>query len=182
MQKLMKLNKKNDHEISVPYLLTALVYNDLKGEVKGIKELQARAVEQHGAGHYIPDVTGLFWSFRIMIVSGLIMAGVVFISLIGWFRKTLFESKWILKLLILVLPLPYLANSTGWYVTEAGRQPWIVVGLQKVSSAVSPNLTPLEVNITLIGFTLIYAILAVVAVKVGFKFVKKGLTSEGGAN
>lgn len=117
-----------------------------------------------------------------MIVSGLIMAGVVFISLIGWFRKTLFESKWILKLLILVLPLPYLANSTGWYVTEAGRQPWIVVGLQKVSSAVSPNLTPLEVNITLIGFTLIYAILAVVAVKVGFKFVEKGLTSEGGAN
>ena len=56
------------------------------------------------------------------------------------------------------------------------------MGLQKVSSAVSPNLSPLEVNITLIGFTLIYAILAVVAVKVGFKFVKKGLTSEGGAN
>ena len=180
--KIDETKQENDHEISVPYLLTALVYNDLKGEVKGIKELQARAVEQHGAGNYIPDVTGLFWSFRIMIVSGLIMAGVVFISLIGWFRKTLFESKWILKLLILVLPLPYLANSTGWYVTEAGRQPWIVVGLQKVSSAVSPNLTPLEVNITLIGFTLIYAILAVVAVKVGFKFVKKGLTSEGGAN
>ena len=79
-------------------------------------------------------------------------------------------------------PVDFRGHEMKIIQNEAGRQPWIVVGLQKVSSAVSPNLTPLEVNITLIGFTLIYAILAVVAVKVGFKFVKKGLTSEGGVN
>ena len=180
--KINEATQENDSEIGVPYLLSALVYNDIKGEIKGIKELQASSVEKYGAGNYIPDVTGLFWSFRIMIVAGIVMTGIVFLGFIGWFRKKLFESKFLLKLLVLALPLPYLANSTGWYVTEAGRQPWIVVGLQRVTSAVSPNLTPTEVNITLIGFTIIYAILAVVAVKVGFKFVKKGITSEGGAN
>lgn len=180
--KINEAKQENDSEIGVPYLLSALVYNDIKGEVKGIKELQTISVEKYGAGNYIPDVTGLFWSFRIMILSGIVMAGIVFLSFVGWVRKTLFESKLLLRLLILALPLPYLANSTGWYVTEAGRQPWIVVGLQKVANAVSPNLAPIEINITLIGFTLIYAILAIVAVKVGFKFVKKGITSEGGAN
>ena len=55
-----------------------------------------------------------------------------------------------------VIVLPYIANMSGWILTEMGRQPWIVQGLLKVQDAVSPNLTPVDLLISLIGFALLY--------------------------
>ena len=69
--------------------------------------------------------------------------------------------------------MPFIANSVGWYIAEAGRQPWIVVGLQKTAEAVSPNLTSGEVWLTLIGFTAIYLLLAVVAVFTAIMFIRR---------
>ena len=85
------------------------------------------------------------------------------------------NARWLLNILVLLLPLPFIANTFGWIITEAGRQPWMVVGLQKVSDAVSQNITSTEVLITLVGFTLIYALLAVAAIFIALKFVKKML-------
>ena len=78
------------------------------------------------------------------------------------------------------MPLPFIANSFGWILTEAGRQPWMVYGLQKVSDAVSRNISPEEVMITLIGFTAIYAILAVAAWTVALKFARKDANADEG--
>jgi cytochrome bd ubiquinol oxidase subunit I len=57
--------------------------------------------------------------------------------------------------------LPYAANTSGWILTEMGRQPWIVQGLLTVQKAVSPNLTTIDLLISLIGFALLYGSLAV---------------------
>ena len=83
-----------------------------------------------------------------------------------------------LKLLPLFIPLPFIANSVGWYITEAGRQPWIVVGLQRTAEAVSPNLTPGEVWLTLIGFTGIYLLLAVLALFAALHHIRKTKVNE----
>ena len=100
----------------------------------------------------------------------LLLAGIT--GLLAW-KNRLTVHRWFLRLLILCLPLPFIANSLGWYLTEAGRQPWIVVGLQKTAAAFSPNLTPGEVFISLMGFTIIYLILAAAALYAAVRFIRR---------
>ena len=171
-----------------------MVHNSFHGEVKGINDLQKEAMEKYGNGNYIPDVKGMFWSFRTMIsVGGLMLLIVVVTAIIAFFTNisypvnppatsanTVFHSPiacW-LKLLPFLTPLPFIANSVGWYIVEAGRQPWIVVGLQKTAEAVSPNLSSGEVWLTLIGFTAIYLLLAIVALFAAIHFIKNTKVTE----
>ncbi|MBQ9496861.1 MAG: cytochrome ubiquinol oxidase subunit I, partial [Selenomonadaceae bacterium] len=93
-------------------------------------------------------------------------------------REKIREHLCCLKLMPLLLPIPFIANSAGWYIAEAGRQPWIVVGLQKTAVAVSPNLSAGEVWVTLIGFTAIYLFLAVLAVFTAVMFIRRTHVTE----
>jgi cytochrome d ubiquinol oxidase subunit I len=77
------------------------------------------------------------------------------------YRNQLLGSKRFLKLMIAAIALPFLANATGWILTEVGRQPWIVYGLMRIEEAVSPNVTVGMMAISLGGFTLLYGVLAV---------------------
>lgn len=166
--------QKNTSELSIPNMLSFLVYDSFTGEVKGIKDLQALYVQKYGQGNYIPDVVPIFWSFRIMTAAGGWMVAILLLC--AYFMKTgrLEQSRWLLKAVLLTLPVPYLANSAGWLVAEAGRQPWIVVGLQKVSQAVSPTVTSGEVMTSLVGFTLLYALLAIAGISLFVKYAKLG--------
>ncbi|MEG6520820.1 cytochrome ubiquinol oxidase subunit I [Desulfotomaculum sp. 1211_IL3151] len=167
-------NQTNSFEIAIPKMLSFMSYNTFSGEVKGLKELQAEAEVQYGPGNYIPPVTPIFWSFRIMVGAGTLMVFVALVSLYFWRRGTLESKPMVLKALLWSIPLPYLANSTGWYMTEAGRQPWVVYGLQKVENGVSSSVSAGEILITLIGFTLIYGVLALAALYLILKFIKQG--------
>ncbi len=165
--------RKNDFEIKIPYAFSFMLYNKPSGEVKGINEIQKSMEQQYGAGNYIPDVTGLFLSFRIMIgVGGLLLLLGALTYFLSWKGK-LMDYPCFLKVLPWLLPLPFIANSVGWYIAEAGRQPWIVVGLQKTYDAVSPNLTTGEVWLTLVGFTAIYLLLAMLALYAAFRFIRR---------
>ncbi|MBQ3434065.1 MAG: cytochrome ubiquinol oxidase subunit I, partial [Selenomonadaceae bacterium] len=173
---------RNDFEILIPKMFSFMVHNSFSGEVKGINDLQREAVEKYGSGYYIPnDVRGMFWSFRAMVGSGGALLLIVFVTgvLVFFCRDKIREHYCCLKLMPILLPLPFIANSAGWYIAEAGRQPWIVVGLQKTAVAVSPNLSAGEVWITLIGFTAIYLFLAVLAVFAAVMFIRRTkITSE----
>ncbi len=160
--------------LEVPGGLSFLIHDSFQGEVKGIKELQALAEAKYGPGDYIPAVTPMFWAFRIMVFTGMIMFGV---AVLGYFflrRGQLLENNKLLTLIFWTLPLPFLANSTGWFVAEAGRQPWIVYGLQKTADGVSKAITVGEVWISLIGFTIVYIIAIVIALYLAVKHVKAG--------
>lgn len=174
-------NQVNTMEFGVPYALSFLAHNSFTGEVKGIKELQQLYSDKYGPGNYIPAVTPLFWSFRIMIAAGMWMLFVAAVNALLLYWKRLEVARWALLAALWSLPVPYLANSTGWFVTEGGRQPWIVVGLQKVSQAVSPNVSAAEIWISLTGFTLVYGILAIAAIYLVCKFVAKGPDQSEGA-
>lgn len=167
--------RKNDMEIKIPGMFSFMLYNKPEGAVQGINQLQKAAEAQYGPGNYTPDVSGLFWSFRLMIACGSAMAGIAFIfGGISFVKpELLVRFKCLLAAMPLLLPLPFLANSAGWFIAEAGRQPWIVVGLQKTADAVSPNLTPGNVLLTMTGFTLIYLVLAVAAFYAACRVIKR---------
>ncbi len=176
-------NHKNACEIKIPALFSLMLYNSPEGEVKGINTVNAEMVAKYGNGDYRPDVCGLFWSFRLMVGCGgamLALAALVFILIKMNMRELL---SVVLKYVPLALPLPFLANTAGWFIAEGGRQPWIVVGLQKTADAVSPNLTGLEVFLTMVGFTLLYLVLIIAALYVAVRFIRKTSipvdTSEG---
>lgn len=171
---------RNDSEILIPYMFSFMVHNSFSGEVRGINDLQKEAMEKFGPGNYIPDVKGMFWSFRIMVgTGGLLLLIVLATGFVAFFlRSRIKDFSCCLKMMPLLLPLPFIANSVGWYIVEAGRQPWIVVGLQKTSAAVSPNLSAGEVWLTLIGFTGIYLFLAVLAVFAAVTFIRRTKITE----
>jgi len=173
--------RRNDSEILIPKMFTFMVHNSFKGEVKGINDLQREAQEKYGSGYYIPnDVRGMFWSFRAMVGAGGALLFIVFVTgvLVFFCRDKIYEHLSCLKMMPLLLPIPFVANSAGWYIAEAGRQPWIVVGLQKTAVAVSPNLSAGEVFVTLVGFTAIYLFLAVLAVFAAIMFIRRTKITE----
>ena len=166
-------NHRNNMELTVPGVFSFMLYNSPTGAVKGINQLQQEYAANYGPGEYRPDVTGLFWSFRMMIGIGALMIFLGLVTLYLTWKKRPLACPLLLKALPWLLPLPYLANSFGWYVAEGGRQPWIVVGLQKTADAVSPTLTGTDVWITMIGFTVLYLLLAIAAFWIAIRFVRK---------
>ncbi len=164
--------------IRVPYLLSLLACNNFTCEVEGIYDLQAKFEQAYGPGSYLPPVAVVYWSFRGMFLSGLLM---LLIALIGGYlllTKRLERVSWFLRLLPFAMILPYLANSSGWILTEVGRQPWIVYGLMKTQDAVSPGVGPGTVLFSLLSFTLIYALLMGVDVYLLAKYARRGTEAE----
>ncbi|MEJ2289873.1 MAG: cytochrome ubiquinol oxidase subunit I [Deinococcales bacterium] len=166
-------------EIKLPYLLSVLAYNNTTSAVQGIHELEAEDVAKYGPGDYIPPVAVVYWTFRAMVGLGILFILLSLTGLVLWWRGHL-ERRWFLRLAVLFLFLPYLANFAGWITTEMGRQPWVVQGLLRTSSAVSPNVSGTEVAITFFGFTLLYGILAVLDFYLLYRFARPVTTVRQG--
>jgi cytochrome d ubiquinol oxidase subunit I len=152
--------------IRIPDLLSLLAYNQFSGEVKGIDNLQAAYVQQYGPGDYRPPIPLIYWSFRGMVGAGFLMAFLALVALYFVMKNNITGSRLLLRVLPWAILLPYLANTTGWLLTELGRTPWIVFGLMKIGSAVSPAsvVSGANVLITLVLFTATYGALMVVTV------------------
>jgi cytochrome bd ubiquinol oxidase subunit I len=182
-------------EITLPRLLSFLATGNWSAQVQGIDNLQAQYQAQYGPGAYVPIVPVTYWSFRIMIGAGLLAALIAIVALWvtrrgrrgrgsdqvesvlirglhrAWWRRTLVVAAVILPF------LPLLGNTGGWIMTEVGRQPWLVYGQLKTAAGVSGNSAG-EVLASLIIFTLVYGVLAVVEAGLMLKCIKAGITSE----
>ncbi|NTU55043.1 MAG: cytochrome ubiquinol oxidase subunit I [Anaerolineales bacterium] len=160
-------------QIGIPGVLSFLACNNFDCEVLGTNEIQRQYEATYGPADYIPLMVVTYWTFRFMMTIGFFMIAVtaffMYLSLTGKLEK----SKW-LKWMPAMIALPYIANMSGWILTEMGRQPWIVQGLLKVEDAVSPNLTTLDLLISLIGFTAVYGSLAFAMVYLMRKYAKAG--------
>jgi cytochrome bd ubiquinol oxidase subunit I len=175
---LFTIVDENDKEdvisIRIPYALSFLAYDRFEGEVKGINELQKSFEAKYGPGNYIPPITLSYWTFRIMVGAGFLMLFIFGLYLYLLWRKKPIEKGWFFKLMPFAIALPYLANTTGWILTEIGRQPWVVYGLMKIEDAVSPSVSAGMVLTTLIGFVLLYGVLMFADVYLLAKFAKAG--------
>lgn len=166
-------NKKNTFEIAIPKLLSFMSYNSFSGKVEGLNDIQARYEKQYGPGNYIPPVTLSFYTFRAMVGSGVMMLLLALLAVFFYKKGKIEDKKGFLKMLTIAIVLPYVANSTGWILTESSRTPWIVFGLLKLDQAISPTVSASYVLTSLIVFTLLYSVLMVIDVILMFKFAKE---------
>jgi cytochrome d ubiquinol oxidase subunit I len=145
--------------LEVPDLLSILAKGSPGATVQGMDNLQAQYAALYGPGSYIPMIPVAFWSFRLMIGAGMLAALVAAVYL--WTgRRGRTPPRLLLRFLPLIPLLPAAANTLGWIFTETARQPWLAFGLAKVSDGISPGLTSSEVLASLIGFAVIYGVLA----------------------
>jgi cytochrome d ubiquinol oxidase subunit I len=159
-------NEKNAIEaVGVPSFLSILAYHDANAKVKGLKEFSR---EER------PPVTVTFFSFRIMVVLGFLFILLSALAVVFSKNESLLTRKKFLTIMLLTIPLPYIAGQLGWLVAEIGRQPWIVYGLLKTSDAVSKSVDTAQVVGSLIGFTLLYGSLAVVDIFLLTRYARKG--------
>ena len=166
--------KREVWSIRIPYLMSFLACNNFECEVRGVNDLQVEYEALYGRGDYIPLMVATYWSFRIMVGIGFALLAVSAFALLviarNWPPKLV---KW-LKWMPYIIPLPFLAGVAGWVTTEMGRQPWVVQGLLTTAQALSPNLTVLDVSISLVGFTAIYTALTLIMVKLMYRFAREG--------
>lgn len=165
--------KREVWSIRVPGVLSFLACNNFNCEVRGVYDIQKEYEQKYGPGDYIPLMVVTYWAFRFMMTIGFFMIAATAFFLYLSLKGKLEQSKW-LKWMPAMISLPYIANMSGWILTEMGRQPWIVQGLLKVEDAVSPNLTVFDLWVSLIGYTVVYGTLAVAMVKLMKKYAVAG--------
>ncbi len=156
-------NERNKIEIgAMPGMLSFLIKHDINAKVQGLKDFPK---EER------PPVLLTSFAFKGMVGLGFYF---ILATIIGFIKRNrLVDSPKYLKLMLLSIPLPYIACELGWIVTEVGRQPWIVYGLMKTSDAVSPIATS-QVLVTLIAFIVVYGLLGVTGFYLIFKNALKG--------
>ncbi|WP_028065320.1 cytochrome ubiquinol oxidase subunit I [Solirubrobacter soli] len=148
--------------IKVPNTLSLMATNSFDGTVRGMNEIQREYEARYGPGEYRPIVGVTYWSFRLMVGAGVVMFLLAAFGVLLQRRGKLGASRRYLWLLLPAAALPFVANSTGWIFTEMGRQPWVVFGLLKTDDAGSPTVSSAQVLLTLVGFTLLYAVLGAI--------------------
>lgn len=165
--------KQEVWSLRIPYAMSFLACNNFSCEVQGVNELQAEAVQKYGPGDYIPLMVVTYWTFRIMMAFGFLMIGASAFLVWANTRIDIAKAKW-MKWVPWLLILPYMANASGWILTEMGRQPWIVYGLLRVQDAISPNLTVADLWISLVGFSILYISIGIAMVYLMRKYAIAG--------
>ncbi len=157
--------KRLDYEISIPGLLSWMVAFDTSYEVKGLNEFPEDE---------LPPIMIPFFSYRIMVGLGFYFVSMAVIGLFLFWKKKIEDATWYLWGLLLSIPLPIIANETGWIAAEVGRQPWIVWRELKTKDAISTVVSGGEVLFSLILFSCLYAVLLSLFIFLVQKKVKKG--------
>ena len=151
--------------IAVPGLLSYLIYGDSKAEVTGLN-----AFDKGDR----PPVNIVFQAYHFMVAIGFFLIAISIISIIYWKRKKLFETRWLLWILVFSVLGPQIANQIGWIAAEVGRQPWIVYGMLRTSEALSKAVESGQVLFSLILFIIIYGLLFVLFIYLLNEKIKHG--------
>ncbi len=138
--------RMNHYEIKIPKVTSFILTHDLNGEVRGLNDFE-----------FHPPVAPVFYAFRIMIGTGMLMLAVSWYASFQFFRKKDL-NKLTLYILAGMIYSGWIATVAGWYVTEIGRQPWLVTGLLKTADAVA-DLPPSYVVLTLTGYLIVYLLM-----------------------
>ena len=158
-------DKKETVGIKIPGMLSYLIYGNKNAEVKGLSEFPESDW---------PPVGIIFQTYHIMVGLGFLFIGLTLITLVYLFRGNLFKQRWLLRIYVLSVILPVIANQLGWVSAERGRQPWIVQGLLRTSEGISKSVTAEEVLVSFILFILVYILLFIVWVYILDKEIKHG--------
>jgi cytochrome d ubiquinol oxidase subunit I len=160
--------EKNYFEIKIPKLTSLILTHSFDGEVKGLKEWKPEDR---------PNVPLVFFSFRIMVGLGFAYLFIAVLSLYLRFKKNLYESKPFLYFVGVIGWTGPLAVIAGWFVTEIGRQPWIIYNIMRIKDATSLNVTKAQVSFSLIAIIILYVLILIPLYVYVKKLFTKGLES-----
>jgi len=154
--------RRNDYAIGIPKLASLILTHELDGEIKGLDEFE----NAH------PPVGPVFWAFRVMVGVGMLML------LTAWTSTWLMRGgrdlpRWLLRGLVGMTFSGWIATLAGWYVTEIGRQPWLVYGVLRTADAASKVPAPI-IGLSLSAYLMIYVLLLLAYVSVLFHLARGG--------
>jgi cytochrome bd ubiquinol oxidase subunit I len=145
--------RKIDNPLVVPRMLSFLTYQRWEAEVRGLDDFPPDA--------WPDNIPLLYYSYHIMVGLGTIFIAIMVVSAFLLWRGKLFDAQWMLWVLLLSLPFPYIANTAGWMTAEIGRQPWLVYGLMRTSDGYSKLVSAGNGLFTLLGFMGMYSVLGI---------------------
>ncbi len=148
--------RRIDNPIIVPRMLSFLTYQRWRAQVAGLDAFPEQA--------WPSNIPLLYYCYHIMVGLGTIFLAITVVAAFLLWRGRLFDSGWMLWILLLSLPFPYIANTAGWITAEVGRQPWLVYGLLRTADGYSKNVSAGNGLFTLIGFMGMYTVLGLLFV------------------
>jgi len=164
------VEKKLDNKIAVPNILSFLTYKDWNKQIKGMDKFKKEDS---------PDnIPALYYAYHIMVGLGTIFIAVMVLSVFFLWREKIFTFKPLLWIIMFLVPFPYIANLTGWYVAELGRQPYLVYGLLRTSIGMSPTVSSGNTLFTLLGFVGLYMLLGLLFLVLIGKTIHEGPTPK----
>jgi cytochrome d ubiquinol oxidase subunit I len=142
-----------DNPIMVPKMLSFLTFRRWEARVHGLNEFPEKDWPQ--------NIPLLYYSYHIMVGLGTMFIAAMGVAALLLWRGKLFDSPWMLWILMLMFPLPYVANTAGWVTAEMGRQPWLVYGLMRTEEGFSKMVSAGNGWFTFLGFAGMYTVLGI---------------------
>jgi cytochrome bd ubiquinol oxidase subunit I len=145
--------RRIDNPLVIPKMLSFLTYRRWEAEVRGLNAFPEDT--------WPDNIPLLYFSYHIMVGLGTIFIAVMVVAALLLWRGKLYGARWMLWILVLSLPFPYIANTAGWITAEIGRQPWLVYGLMRTSSGYSKMVSAGNGWFTFLGFLGMYTVLGI---------------------
>jgi len=162
--------RKIDNPLLVPKMLSFLTYRRWQARVEGLDQFPERFWPQ--------NIPLLYFSYHIMVGLGTVFIAIMLVCVFLLWRGKLFEARWMLWILLLSLPFPYIANTAGWMTAELGRQPWLVYGLMLTADGYSKTVSAGNGMFTLLGFMGIYMVLGILFLFLVHREIEHGPAAE----
>jgi cytochrome d ubiquinol oxidase subunit I len=162
--------QKIDNPLEVPDALSFLTYRAWTAQVKGLDSFPPELWPQ--------NIALLYYSYHIMVGLGTIFIAIMLVAAFLLWRGKLFSARWMLWILLLALPFPYIANTAGWLTAELGRQPWLVYGLMRTADGYSKMVSAGNAMFTLLGFLGMYTVLGILFLFLVRREIEHGPVAE----
>ena len=155
-----------DNPLVIPKMLSFLTYQRWTANVRGL--------DGFPRDQWPDQVLLLYYSYHVMVGLGTIFIAVMGLAALLLWRGRLYGSRWMLWVLMISAPLPFIANTTGWMTAELGRQPWLIYRLMRTAAGISPRVSGGNVLFTLIGFMGMYALLSILFLFLIYREIEHG--------
>jgi cytochrome d ubiquinol oxidase subunit I len=159
-------HQKLDNPLEIPSMLSFLTYKKWRANVKGLSEFPR--------SEWPDQIPLLYYSYHVMVGLGTIFIAVMALSALLLWRAKLYQARWMLWILMLCIPLPYIANTAGWMTAELGRQPWLIYGMMRTVNGASPRVEAGNAWFTLIGFMGLYVVLGILWLFLVYREIELG--------
>jgi cytochrome d ubiquinol oxidase subunit I len=161
---------KIDNPLEVPGMLSMLTYKRWNAHIQGLDAFPKQ--------DWPSNIPLLYYSYHIMVGLGTFFIAIMAVAALLLWRGQLFRSRWVLWILMLSAPFPYIANTAGWMTAELGRQPWLVYGLMRTEDGYSKAVSGGNAMFTLLGFMGIYTVAGILFLFLMRREIERGPLGE----